>query len=101
MKFSEIAESLDLSVDNVKHIYKRGMEKIRKEGNAESFVRVVHAHEMRGYSDVHIDCISLECRPEKWIFMRSYQPENLEETLQRLEEIVGASGTGMVRRGAA
>lgn len=68
MEIDEIANELNISEATVRVLIARGLRKIKQAGDAERFATVVR---LTATQSVGIRCGSIECRPEKWVFINA------------------------------
>ena len=68
MEYSEIAKQLGVTESTVYELAARGLRKIARTGNMETFATVVRLTEIKKAHEAFIRCGSIECRPEKWVF---------------------------------
>lgn len=68
MEYAEIAQREHISEAAARDIVSRGLRRIERNGDMETFITVVRLTEFKRSKQTFIRCGSIECRPEKWVF---------------------------------
>ncbi len=68
MEYAEIAKQLGISEDNAREAVSKGLRRIARAGDMQTFATVVRLTALERAKEAPIRCGSIECRPEKWVF---------------------------------
>ena len=68
MEYSEIARQLGIEEQTARLAVSRGLRKIARNGDMQTFASVVRLTALEKERQAYIRCGSIECRPEKWVF---------------------------------